>query len=470
MPKINKNKPLKNYLSILSGHGFASLFAFILNYFAASKLGPTFWGLWQQAVILQRGLNLSNLGSADFITRELALKNEGVERSNEERNMIFHSILISFFILFLACLIIFLNFNFVNSNLFIKYILIMSFVSAIGIVSGNVLVAERQVQNYSLVLIITGITHFLGVLLVYFFSIQGFLSWVILIALIPAIAGAYFLRINTLRITEFKSILSLIFNSRHFFIAALLVFLAHFIDRILISNFFGIDKLGTYSLALLIATPLHLVISASDKTFYPMIVNKFGFQEDFKSATIFSFTYLKILLPLSLSFIFAMIALFIFIEPILFSEFEINYLILSNTVLAYTFLYICSPGASALAAIGKMYIYNIILSAQIILVVILSFGSSFLGFGLMEFSFIILFSNFLMWSACTISGIGKKQILTKEGLSKILPSVFAALFFVFINFSGNIIPLDSLKLFYLSILLVIIFTFMLFLIEVKKLI
>ena len=72
-----------------------------------------------------------------------------------------------------------------------------------------------------------------------------------------------------------------------------------------------------------------------------------------------------------------MIALFIFIEPILFSEFEINYLILSNTVLAYTFLYICSPGASALAAIGKMYIYNIILSAQIILVVILSFGSSF---------------------------------------------------------------------------------------------
>ena len=237
----------------------------------------------------------------------------------------------------------------------------MSFVSVIGIVSGNVLVAERQVQNYSLVLIITGITHFLGVLLVYFFSIQGFLSWVILIALIPQYR-AYFLRINTLRITEFKSILSLIFNSRHFFIAALLVFLAHFIDRILISNFFGIDKLGTYSLALLIATPLHLVISASDKTFYPMIVNKFGFQEDFKSATIFSFTYLKILLPLSLSFIFAMIALFIFIEPILFSEFEINYLILSNTVLAYTFLYICSPGASALAAIGKMYIYNIILS------------------------------------------------------------------------------------------------------------
>ena len=175
------------------------------------------------------------------------------------------------------------------------------------------------------------------------------MSWVILIALIPAIAGAFIiLRINTLRITEFKSILSLIFNSRHFFIAALLV-LAHFIDRILISNFFGIDKLGTYSLALLIATPLHLVISASDKTFYPMIVNKFGFQEDFKSATIFSFTYLKILLPLSLSFIFAMIALFIFIEPILFSEFEINYLILSNTVLAYTFLYICSPGASALA-------------------------------------------------------------------------------------------------------------------------
>ena len=121
-----------------------------------------------------RGLNLSNLGSADFITRELALKNEGVERSNEERNMIFHSILISFFILFLACLIIFLNFNFVNSNLFIKYILIMSFVSAIGIVSGNVLVAERQVQNYSLVLIITGITHFLGVLLVYFFQFKVF--------------------------------------------------------------------------------------------------------------------------------------------------------------------------------------------------------------------------------------------------------------------------------------------------------
>ena len=141
---LKNNKIFDGYIRILSGHTTASFFSFLLNYIAAAKLGPSLWGFWQQAVIVQRSLNLSNLGTADYLTRELALKDDNIARSNSEDSNITSSLLLSFFVLLLFNSLIFFNLSSFEGNIFIPIIMIMSFSTMISIFSGNILVSMQS--------------------------------------------------------------------------------------------------------------------------------------------------------------------------------------------------------------------------------------------------------------------------------------------------------------------------------------
>ncbi len=422
------SKVLDGYIRVLGGHATSSFFSFLLNYIAAAKLGPSLWGLWQQAVILQRSLSLSSLGTADYLTRELALKDDGISRSDKEDIEISGSLALSFFVLFIFNTLVYLNLSIFEENLFVPLIMIMSFTTMLSIFSGNVLVGERQTINYSLFLFATAFIHALGIFLILRYEIQGFSIWIVLVSLGPALIGFYFVKYKWFNRNIFKSLLTTLSSAKHFFFASVLAFLAYFVDRIMVVNLFGADNLGVYSLALLVATPLLLVMSASDKIFYPMIVNRYGFEGDTDNATSFSLLYLKICLPLSFSFIFILTALFLLISPVFFSSYNIDYVVLSNTVISYAFLYICSPGASALAAIGKMNIYNRILLGQIIFVTLFATIGSKSNIDMLGISLIILFANFFVLVACSLMGIFNENRLALQKSYKMLLACIVVIF------------------------------------------
>ncbi len=471
--QLKNNKIFDGYIRILGGHTTASFFSFLLNYIAAAKLGPSLWGFWQQAVIVQRSLNLSNLGTADYLTRELALKDDNIARSNSEDSNITSSLILSFIVLLLFNSLIFFNLSSFDGNIFIPIIMIMSFTTMISIFSGNVLVGERKTTNYSIFLFITALMHALGICFIFWSEVVGFSIWIILVSLGPALAGFYFVKYKWLYINFSKSIKSLIFSARHFFFASVLVFLAHFVDRIMVVNIFGVEYLGVYSLALLVATPLHLLTSASDKIFYPMIVNRYGFKEDTVNATHFSLLYLKILLPLSFSFIFILTALFLLISPIFFPDYNIDYIVLSNTVISYAFLYICSPGASALAAIGKMNIYNRILIGQILFVALLAGIGAKSSMDILGVSIIILIANFFVWVFCSLMGIFNENKLTfKNSYKMILACLTVTFTLVIFNFAYKweyLVFFSEQKGIIFNLLIATVFMVMFSYIEIKKL-
>lgn len=249
------------------------------GYFGAYLLGPTVWGVWHTALLIQIYGTFAGLGVGNAMHREIPiLRGKGkVEQSSNIRDVAFsYNLFAGVFIsiaTFLSTFFLNLNQELLLSLRFVSIIIFLNFIAGFY----NVLFkANNKFNLVSRLKIIQGIVSLLTIPLIFLLSFPGFLAGQVLILLTVVIYSiANYTGKIDLKI-DMKVLRKLIIIGLPIMLLSLVAYLFTTVDRLLILNILGFKNLGFYSIATAFFTPIALICTAVSSVMYPRFGEKFG--------------------------------------------------------------------------------------------------------------------------------------------------------------------------------------------------
>ena len=252
---------------------------FFNNYFGALFLGPTIWGIWQGAKLVELyGGNL-HLGVINGMHREIPIlrgKKE-IEQQIIIADVTFTFSFIIAIISFLGILII--SFFVVKrpelklSLQFISAILLFQYINSFY---GTYLRANNEFNTVSKIAIIDGLGSLFSVALIFFFGLLGFLGGQVLCSLVTAYYSWWKSSYTINWRWDNKVLKSLIIIGFPIMLMVFANIIFTTIDRLLILKFLSAKDLGFYSLENIVFAPLLMIFTASSSVMYPRFAEKYG--------------------------------------------------------------------------------------------------------------------------------------------------------------------------------------------------
>lgn len=252
---------------------------FFSSYFGALLLGPSVWGIWQEAkLILLYGTNL-HLGIQNGMHRELPIL-RGKKDLTQQAIITDVTFTFSFAVALLVSLsILFSTFTIgmgPELKLGLRFVAAMVFLQYIYSFYGSLFRANNEFDIVSWITLIDGIGNGLSIALIFPFGFAGFLAGQVLRLLI---ATAFSLWKSSYTVNwhwdsrTFKSLVLIGFP------IMLMIFANEIfttIDRLLILKFLDVRSLGFYSLGNIVSAPLVLIFTAINSVMYPRFTEQYG--------------------------------------------------------------------------------------------------------------------------------------------------------------------------------------------------
>ena len=395
----------------------ASIISLTKSGLIAYFLSPTNFGYFSIFLILTGYFQYSQLGILNGLGRELpiSLGKKDDQRSEiligtAKKTLIISQSIVSFI---LILILVFISFDSEIYNLIIFFALITSWISNFFQLSMLRLRSELRIIEFSL---INFLVSFLGLILTIYFSIIFGLTGAILGTSLVLFVGYFYTEIFQLKSIKTKK---KIFDKDFFLllkvgfpmlVGAFLQTTLFSLDKVLILNFYSVEKLGLYSFA---SIPLIIGIGMSgiiSTYFYPKILHQFGKDNNKFEAYKISRNISFILIGLGL----LVFPLFYLLVNYLLSNFFLEYIEIMNILLFFYFpalLIASNTFGATLMASGQIFFIFLIELILLIITLPIFIYLSLNNFDLIYFP-VVLF--FLLLIAFFISMLfAKKKSLTE---------------------------------------------------------
>lgn len=286
MARINKINLFLRNNKVFKDIGFLSLGTliskgvnFIKDIFLASLLGPKYYGLWIQFLMLVNYSTNIPFGFQHLLGREIPYL-ESNKNYNEIKNLQGVAIYVTI-IVFLICVIIYFAFNGFNifPSLLTNVLLVVTvLLFTINSILSITIRSYQLFEKFTLSSIIYSISLFiLTYILSKIFSIDGSaFSFIITLLLL----NIYWLKLIPIPVE--LSIKKLKFNSNYFiessalFVSGLIGMLMFSVDRLIMMYFYDDKIIGYYGLAFVLNQSIFLIITPINQSIVPKMNYRFG--------------------------------------------------------------------------------------------------------------------------------------------------------------------------------------------------
>jgi len=264
----------------------AQICGFFKGYFGAYLLGPTVWGIWHTALLIQNYGVFAGLGVSNAIHREIPiLRGKGkVEEFSKIRDTAFSY---NFFVGVLTFAAVFFSTFFLKVNpellLSLRFVSIIIFLNFVGASYNALFKANNKFHLVSRITIIRGIVSLLTIPLIFLFSFSGLLMGQVLIVLVGVIYSIANYKERVHLKIDTRMLKKLIIIGLPIMCLSLVGYLFTSVDRLLIVNILGFKNLGFYSIGITFFTTIMLICTAVNSVMYPRFGEKFGSNMDARS-------------------------------------------------------------------------------------------------------------------------------------------------------------------------------------------
>jgi len=363
----------------------AQICVFFKGYFGAYLVGPTIWGVWHTALLIQNYGAFTGLGVGNAMHREIPiLRGKGeVEESPKIKDTAFSYNLFAGILTFAA---IFLSTFFLKVSqellLSLRFVSIIIFLNSIAGFYNVLFKANNQFNVVSRITIIQGIPSLLTIPLIFLFSFSGFLVGQVLIAL-TAVGYSIVNYKEKIHLKIDMSILKkLIIIGLPITLLGLAGFLFITVDRLLIVNILGFENLGFYSIASTFFTPIMLICTSVNSVMYPRLGEKFGSDRDTRNLRKYIEMPIKEISLFAPIIIGAICVLLSSLVNILLPEYIDGILAAQILIFGFFFLAVEGMAGNFFLVTNRQLLYLIILLFSCFVNFIISFAMIKLGFGI----------------------------------------------------------------------------------------
>jgi len=308
--KTLKQQIIEHVARFSFGTAIQTACQFIVSFFAARLLGPFTFGIWQTAKLVLGYGGFLNLGTSAAMHREIPLLKgkKDTEKSSETTNVTFT---FTFIVAVIASILTFgatilIKFD-KDMALCLKFISLIIFFRHVGGVYLAWFKANNKFEIVSNISIIQGVGNLLSVVLIYFFSLKGFLAGQV-IRVVSGTIYSYSTRMVKIRLLwNFSELKRLILIGFPILLLGFSAVLFRTVDRILVVSNLGFGSMGFYSLSALVTAPVMLIIYPVGSVMYPRFSEKYGSSgkmSDLKKYIIVPMEILALFIPVLLGAIY----------------------------------------------------------------------------------------------------------------------------------------------------------------------
>lgn len=443
-----KNQIINHTIKFSLGTAISGLGQFVNEYFVAFFLGPAIFGTWQAVKLVLFYGNFSGFGSIEGLYRETPLlrgqgKREEISKiKNISFVFNFATTLLLSFLLFSSTFFIKTNSNIILCLRFVSLLILIQFVKTF---CEMWLKANNQFDVLSRIAVAEGVGLAVSVILVFFFSLFGFLLGYTINLFCVTLYSYWKSSLFPVFQWDWAIFKGLIRIGFPIMLIGLSSAFFQTVDRFLILKFFDLKFLGFYSLGWLAFLPAMFIFYAAGSVLYPRFAERYGKtgkDSDLKKFIVLPLRILSLLIPILLGAIAVIL-------PILVRFFLPAYTegIAAARVLFFGLFFVATVNiiGNFFLATNRQNVYLKILFGSVLINFFLGWMLIKNGFGIFGVAMSTSVAYFIFFLAMIIAaliycGDGLKEII------KFLLEILLPLFYViivslltmkFFNFSGS---------------------------------